>query len=396
MHAPIPVSPASTTTAPRAASAPLPSAIEALTVTQQAKLLAADGAANDEFGQSVCVSGSTAIVGAHFNAPGEARGAAYIFVRTGATWAQQAKLVAGDGVLGDQFACSVSVSGDTALVGAPFVRSQTGTVHVFVRTGGRWVQQAKLLAQGGAVGEQFGWSVSVSGDTAFIGANRRERDTGAVYVFHRSGTTWSQQARLVPGDLAPGDSFGEALSLDGDTALIGAPLQAKLTGAAYVFVRTSAGWVQQAKLRTGTASARDEIGQSVSLSGDTALVGSHAHETGAAYVFARSGGIWTEQATLLPADPVADQFACSVGLSGNLAVVGAMYTANATGAVHVFARGAGSWTEQKKLTAADATVQAYLGRAVSIFGDTMLAGAHRKGEGRGAAYVFVSPKAPAL
>lgn len=396
MHAPNPASPASATAAPRAPSAPVSSAIEALTVTQQAKLLATDGAPGDELGQSVCVSGSTAIVGAHFHAPGEARGAAYVFVRTGATWVQQAKLVAGDSVIADQFGWSVSVSGDTALVGAPLVRSQTGAVHVFVRKGARWVQQAKLLAQGGVAGNQFGWSVSVSGDTAFIGANRREHDTGAVYVFHRSGTTWTQQARLVPADLVPGDGFGAAVSLDEDTALIGAPAKPKLSGAAYVFVRTSAGWVQQAKLRTGAALVGEGLGQSVSVSGDTALVGSHAHGAGAAYVFARSAGIWTEQATLLPADPVADNFAFSVGLSGNLAIVGAMYTANATGAVYVFARGAGSWSEQKKLTAADASIQEYLGYAVSISGNTMLAGAHRKGDGRGAAYVFVSGKASAL
>ena len=150
-----------------------------------------------------------------------------MFTRTGTTWTQQAKLLASDGAAGDRFGI-VSLSGDTALIGAHYDDDNgidSGSAYVFTRTGTTWTQQAKLLASDGAAGDHFGASVSLDGDTALIGAHRMmttELDSGSAYVFTRTGTTWTQQAKLLASDGAAGDWFGATVSLYGDTALIGA------------------------------------------------------------------------------------------------------------------------------------------------------------------------------
>ena len=158
--------------------------------TQQAELTASDGAPSDNFGYSVAVSGDTAVVGAfEFNSP--AKGAAYVFVRTGVTWSQQQELTASDAASGDWFGYSVSVSGDTAVVGAPQqVSLGKGAAYVFVRSGANFSQQQKLTASDGAAGDLFGGSVAVSGDTAVVGAPEflsTPEGKGAAYAFVRSG-----------------------------------------------------------------------------------------------------------------------------------------------------------------------------------------------------------------
>ena len=182
--------------------------------------------------------GSTALVGApHKNS---LSGAAYVFLRSGTSWSQQAELTASDGAPGDQFsAVALSGDGSTALVGAPFKNSSTGAAYVFVRSGTTWSQQAELTASDAAAGDLFGYSVGLTGDgsTALAGARGKNSGTGAAYVFLRSGTTWSQQQELTASDAAAGDFFGfsVALSGDGSTALVGAQFKNSGAGAAYVF-----------------------------------------------------------------------------------------------------------------------------------------------------------------
>ena len=162
------------------------------TWTQQQELIASDGVASDYFGYSVSVSGNTAVVGAYHK--NSAQGAAYVFVRSGGIWSQQQKLTASDGALGDQFGESVSVSGDTAMIGAPFKNTQQGTAYVFVRSGGVWTQLQELTASDGALGDEFGHAVFVSGDTAVLGApgnnDPQSSYPGSAYVFLRSGGAW--------------------------------------------------------------------------------------------------------------------------------------------------------------------------------------------------------------
>lgn len=323
---------------------------------QQAKLLANDPASYDRFGAEISLSsdGNTALVGALMkNGPaGNYQGAAYVFTRSGSVWTQQAKLLANDPSASDQFGVGLSLSpdGSTALIGAyvkngPTNISQQGAAYVFTRSGSVWTQQAKLLASDPAESDFFSYSVALSsdGNTALIGAWHKVgvagTQQGAAYVFTRSGSVWTQQAKLLAGDPAQNDAFGWSVSLssDGNTALIGA--YSKYTsytgeGAAYVFTRSGAVWSQQAKLVSSDPSSAEYFGGSVSLSSDgaTALIGAYNKTgtagagQGAAYVFTRSGSVWTQQTKLLASDPATDDyFGYSVSLSsdGATALIGA-------------------------------------------------------------------------
>ena len=252
---------------------------------QQAKLTASDGAPGDIFGVSVAISGSTAVVGASFK--NSNTGAAYVFVRSGAVWSQQAKLTAADGSSFDRFGTSVAISGPTAVVGAFGQFSNTGAAYVFVRSGTAWHQQARLTAADPAKDSVFGISVAVSGPTVVVGANHLAGSgTGAAYVFVRSGPAWSQQAKLTAPGPATIDLFGTSVAILGSAAVVGAPGQTS-PGAAYVFARSGTAWHRQAKLTASDGASRDFFGGSVAISRSTAVAGADGNNaaTGAAYVY---------------------------------------------------------------------------------------------------------------
>ena len=276
----------------------------AATVTEDAKLLASDGAADDAFGVSVSVSGDTAVVGADGDDDkGNWSGSAYVYVTSGSTWTQQAKLTASDGAWPDRFGCSVSVSGDTAVVRTYYgdgMVADSGSAYVYARSGSTWTEQAKLTASDGAADDLFGYSVSVSGDTAVVGAYQDDdsgSNSGSAYVFVRSGSIWSQQAKLLPGDGAEFDWFGWSVSVDGDTAIVGALRGDGIVtdaGSGYVFVRSGSSWTEQGKLTASDGAGGGWFGHSVSVSGETVVVGMTSGDgnevnSGSAYVFVRSG-----------------------------------------------------------------------------------------------------------
>lgn len=361
--------------------------------TQQAKLTAADGAANDSFGTSVALSGDTALIGAPGNAG--SRGAAYVFVRTGSTWTWEGKLTANDGVAGDLFGWSVALSGDAALVGAYQDDGGKGSAYVFVRSGTAWSQQAKLMASDGVALDRFGVSVSLSGDTALVGANQDDSSRGSAYVFVRTGTVWIQQGKLTAADGAANDSFGISVSISGETALVGANQDDSSRGSAYIFVRTGTTWQQQAKLGASDGVASDEFGRSVSLSGTTALIGAFRDDTskGSAYVFLRSGSSWGQQAKLTASDGLAgDAFGFSVALNGDFALIGANADDSGRGGAYLFGRSGVLWTQQLKLTAPDGVAGDAFGAAVAVSSDTSLVGASGDDNtsilDQGSAYVF--------
>jgi hypothetical protein len=385
----------------------------------QAELYAWDAGAGDWLGWSVALSGDTAVVGAPFHdTSGKSNaGAAYVFTRTGGVWTAPLQLAAGDGAAGDQFGSSVAVSGDTALVGAQMHgtggTAAAGAAYVFTRSGGSWTQQAKLTALVPAAYDFFGEVVALSSDTALVGASNHTvvgaDGAGAAYVFTRSGGSWTQQQRLTAAAPAAGDLFGDAVALSGDTALVGAPYHdaagAPEVGAAYVFTRSGGSWTQQAELSASDAAGQDQFGVAVALSGDTALVGALNHDSGgvenagAAYVFTRSGASWTQQATLTAADGAAqDDLGFSVALSGERALVGS-FGHDATGlehagAAYVFTRSGGSWTQQATLTAVDGAAEDWFGVSVALSGGTALVGAPFHDTARksvsGAAYAFIT------
>ena len=204
-------------------------AASASSAGRQAELTAADGAPGDIFGFSVALSGRTAVVGAPFK--NSNNGAAYVFVRSGTTWARQAKLT---GPVGS-FGYSAALSGATLVMGSPTENSFAGAAYVFTRSGNTWSQRAKLTAADGAADDFFGNSVALSGATAVAGAPGKNANAGAAYVFTRSGTTWSQQAKLTAAHGAANDGLGNSVALSGATALAGAPFKNASAGAAYVF-----------------------------------------------------------------------------------------------------------------------------------------------------------------
>jgi hypothetical protein len=395
---------------------------------QQAMLTPADGAAGDQFGYAVAIDGDTAVVGAPHHDPGSKAfgGAAYVFTHNGATWTQQALLVASDGAAADEFGRAVALSGDAVLIGSPQQdvsgKSDAGAAYLFTRSGATWTERQKLTAVDGAAGDEFGGSVALlGGETALVGANNHDVagkiDAGAAYVFVplEARPVWIQQAELTAADGAIGDGFGCSVAVSGETALIGAEnhdLPAKFdAGAAYVFTRSAGVWTQQQMLSAADGAAGDFFGTGVALSLDTALVGATAHDSvgkaddGAAYVFTRSAGAWTQQQMLTAADGAADdELGSAVAVDGDTALVGAMgrHTGGGAyaGAAYVFRRSAGTWTQQPPLTIAGAAAHDFLGAAVALSGETALVAApFRDIAGKldeGAVYVFELYPLPTL
>ncbi len=371
----------------------------------QDELGASDPAASDYFGTNVAISGDTAIVGTARNLTLE--GSAYIFVRKGTTWTQQAKLTTD--VTGDGFGFAVAVNGNTAIVGASATDSFTGAAYVFVRNGTTWTQQAKLTASDGGTGEDFGFAVAVDGDTAMICVPNAdvgtEQSQGAAYVFVRSGTTWSEAQKLTVSDGIEEAVFGKSVALSGDTAIIGGIPSGFSSqphiGSAYVFVRNGTTWSEQQKLTASDAQEFDYFGSSVALSGDTAIVGAYAHDMGdiasqgAAYVFNRNGTNWSQEQKLTDSDGARnDSFGHSVSVSGDLAVIGADRTNAEQGSVYVFRKIGTSWSEQDELTVSNSSIYENFGYSVSLEDDTVIIGAPGQDTDSvnlaGAAYVFTN------
>ena len=360
----------------------------------QGTLKASNGYTRDQFGQSVAISGDTVVVGAFWesssatgvngdqnNRNALSAGAAYVFVRSGANWTQQAYLKASNAQESDHFGFSVAISGDTVVVGAygeasaaPAVNGdqsnnsalRCGAAYVFARNGTNWTQQAYLKASNAQESDNFAWSVAVSDNTVVVGApgeksnatgvNGDQSDNsapgcGAAYVFVRTGTTWTQQAYLKASDASSSDNFAWSVAVSGNTVVVGAPGASTTNdddaGAAYVFVRSGTQWTQQVRFEAINALTDDHFGYAVAVSGNAVVVGapfatSSAPESGAAYLFARNGANWSLQSQLLPAATISlsSAFGGSVGLADDTFAVGAPGDNTITplsGAAYVFA-----------------------------------------------------------
>ena len=372
-------------------------------ISLQNKLTASDGASQDKLGTSVSIKGNSLVTGA----PGDnsGKGSAYVFAGSGASWTQ-AKLTAPDGSTGDNFGWSVAIDGTTVVVGAPFDDSQRGSAYVFVYANGLWSYQTRLNANDSSVGDgdRFGWSVSLSGNSVVVGAygddGNAGLDQGAAYVFVRTGTTWTQQQKLAATDIAAGDQFGKAVAINGDTAVITADQNNVNNnvdqGSAYVFKRNGSVWSQQQTLVASDGAANDRLGSSVALSGNTIIVGCVAddignnQDQGSAYVFAYNGLTWLQQSKLVATDGTPNNyFGASVDVSGDIAVVGAYGKNSFQGSAYAFARSGATWSQQQILSPGDTVAGDFFGSSVSVNGNTMVSGASVGGSiNQGAAYVF--------
>ena len=403
-------------------------------------------------------------------------GAAYVFVRNGLTWTQQAYLKASNTQSReDCFGWSVGISGETIVVGAPqesrnisgvngnvqgntpLWASSSGAAYIFVRNGSNWIQQAYLKASNTRAGDKFGTSVAISGETVVVGSPYEDSDatgvngnqlgtsasdSGAAYVFFRNGAIWSQQAYLKASNTEANDWFGYSVATSGKTVLVGAWAEdsyakgidgdqsdnsASDSGAAYIFVRDDINWNQQAYLKASNAEPWNRFGWSVALSGERVVIGAHgesnavtgvngdqsgnasrlAQWSGAAYVFLRNGTMWTQEAYLKASNTsVSASFGFSVAISGERLVVGSHLQSSlawVSGAAYVFVHNGTSWFEQAFIKASNPDSQDYFGRAVAVSGNTVLVGAaeddsnatgingdqfDNSAENSGAAYVF--------
>lgn len=418
---------------------------------QQAYIKASNTGVGDRFGYSAALHGDTLVVGAIYESgdfqstgiPGtdndnrSRAGAAYVFVRDAGVWSQQAYLKSNNPQASEWFGYSVAVEGDTVAVGSPLYLSDfSGAVYVYTRNGTDWTQEARIRPSNIGSNDRFGDSVALSGETLVIGAYAEDGDSsstvdntndnaaensGAAYVFTRSEQTWTQQAYIKAFNANGGDAFSEqAIAVDGDTLAIGAYGEdgdadstvaapnnsASMAGAVYVYARTDTTWTLEAYLKASNVGRTDAFGISISLDGDTLVVGAVNEDgdasstaaspnegisnAGAVYVFTRSGTSWSQQAYLKASNPsVDDGFGHSVSLSVDTLIVGTATedgdaTSTATnsndnardaGAAYVFTRSGTTWLQQAYLKASNAEDRDGFGFSVSIDGDTMAVGA---------------------
>jgi len=270
--------------------------------------LTGDPVLRGEFGYAVAISGDVVVVGAHKeNDKGRYSGSVYVFRNNGSTWIREAKLYASDAQGGERFGSSVAVDGDTLVVGAIYGKEtdlQPGCAYVFTYNGSQWEEAGKLLASPPVDGAKFGSSVAIEGATIVVGAPRHvdgEEDAGAAYVFRGNGGFWIQEAKITTASrLSPDARFGTSVSLSGNTAVVGACKDDLLdvnnnllldAGSAYVFRFNGSDWEEKPKLTASDAAPYDEFGCAVAINGDLVVVGAHKadapdFDSGAAYVFA--------------------------------------------------------------------------------------------------------------
>ena len=377
--------------------------VQCLKILTETKLTASDRAEGDWFGFAVSATvsqaGDYAIVGAP-QRDNTRIGSAYVFRRDGETWIEQAKLTASDGAPDDEFGYAVSIDGDYVIVGAPQTDKrgpfQPGAAYVFKRDGDVWMEQAKLAASDASSGDVFGWSVSIDGDYAIVGA-RGEANMGAAYVFMRDMGGWTEQAKLTASDGAENDTFGWSASISGEYALVGAQQDDSFRGSAYVFKRDGVSWMEQAKLVASGGASNDLFGRSVSIDQDYAVVGGSGNRLPVVHIFKRDGEAWTEQATLAAGAGIADRYGYSVSIDADYVMIGAFGTYGTggqqqQGAAYLFKREGSDWVEQATLTASDGSAFDGLGWsvaiAVSMLDINLIAGAPGDDGLFGSAYVY--------
>ena len=362
--------------------------------SQVSKITATDAFRGDLFGggatiggNRVSISGDYAIIGASQNDDaGSSSGSAYIFKRLGNIWTEQQKLTASDAMFFDEFGSSVSISGDYAIIGAPTAANAAGAAYIFKRDGNTWIEQQKLIYPDAGPQDRFGLSVCISDDYAVIGApytGPGHVNIGSVHIFKRIGDLWTEQQKLISSDAEPNDQFGLSVSISEDYVLVGAPDNDHgvfRSGAAYVFKKTGNTWIEQQKLTASDADNSAHFGRKVSISGNYALIGAPERNddgtsSGAAYVFNQSENIWIEQQKLLASDAGADdRFGSGLSISGDYIIVGAFGNSDLTGAAYIFKRTGNTWPEQQKIIASDAFGGNEFGWSVSISGENAIVG----------------------
>jgi hypothetical protein len=309
-----------------------------------------------------------------------------------------ARLVSPLPAAGDELGRSVAVSAGVIVVGAPGDVTGdpalyiAGSAHVYAGGGGRWQHRQRLLAFDREPGDGFGRAVAVDGDTIAVGAEHDDHgdvaNAGSVYVFVRSGRAWTLEAKLTAPDPRTEAHFGHSLALDGDTLAVGT----WATDTVFIFERTGAWWSEPQVVRA-TPEQGGNFGHSLALDGDRLIVGAEWRwstsvllTAGGASVFERVEQEWVLDADLAAGDPGSnDRFGSSVAIAGDLIVVGAPEDEDGSnensGSVYVFRQIDGEWAELQKLIPCDPTPWQQFGWSVAVAGPNLLVGSPWAGAG---------------
>ncbi|HWL14435.1 MAG TPA: hypothetical protein VNR00_02445 [Opitutus sp.] len=361
--------------------------LPAALVAGQIRLAPPEASIGARTGASVSLDGNTLALGSpDDDAAGPFAGAVFVFVRDGASWRQQARLL-GPATTGQRsFGESVAVNRDTLVVGAPFdevTGDASGAAYVYVRQGETWVQQAKLVPADRTADQLFGDCVAIHGDTIVVGAfldSGRAPNAGAAYVFTRSGSAWTQKDKLTASDASEHAFFGSAVAIRNGTIVIGSPV----SETAYIFKYSNWHWRQQARLAPADAVPGDYsgFGAAVTVDQDTIAIGAPAQsgadlETGAVYLYQWDGSRWAARAKVAASDAAAgDEFGTSVSLEGHVLAVGAPYCgASNEGAIYTFQRRTSGWSLKARHVAQTTEFSAFLGASVCLCNGETVAGA---------------------
>lgn len=366
------------------------------------------GQARQGYSVALSADGNTAIVGGYTDDSNQ--GAAWVFIRNGLVWTQQGSKLVGTGNVGaaqQGYSVSLSADGNTAIVGGIGDNASVGAAWIYVRSGTTWAQQgSKLVGTGGVGVAQQGYRVALSADgsTALVGGIGDNTDQGAAWVFVRAGTAWSQQGTKLVGTGNVGQArqgYGVALSADGNTALVAGYTDNTNQGAVWVFVRSGSTWSQQGAKLVGTGNtgtANQGFSVALSAEGNTAIVGGYRDNAfqGAAWVFTRSGTTWSQQGTKLVGTGntgTANQgYGVALSADGNTALIGGFNDNTSQGAVWVFVRTGTTWSQQgAKLVGTGNIGAAMQGWKVALSADgaTALVGGIGDNTNQGATWVFV-------
>jgi hypothetical protein len=381
-------------------------------------LIADDGADGDQFGHAVAISGDYLISGAPYddNVNGTDAGAVYVFKYEDNQWIFETKLLASDGSENELFGYNVDMEGEYIVVGCPWdddAGEKSGAAFVYKREGGAWIEQAKLRADDASEDDRFGIDLKISAETVVVGAFFDDvvgDRSGSAYVFVREGTTWYQQAKLLPSDGATDDWFGVTLSLSDNDVAITARRHDELggnSGAVYVFNRDGNTWTEQAKITAIDGGPGEEFGTPC-ISGNILIIGKHqddetARNAGAFYFYYRDNDVWNLQAKYTASDGNGDDFfGSTIDMTTSYLVVGAylddMAGENA-GSVYVFKREGLSCYQIAKLTSSNIAIGDYFGMKISLDGTKIVIGSRNQdtnGANAGAAYVFNMQETPKI
>jgi hypothetical protein len=396
----------------------------AISFSQRQKITSTPRGVGAQHGNAVAINGNTMVVGARFDSTTASQaGAAYVYRLNGSTWTQEAVLLAPDGAVADKFGYSVAISEDTVVVGAyqdDTAFSNGGSAYVFIRNGTSWQFQQKLTPSDGTADDEFGNAVAITGEFIAVGSHFADipgtSSAGSVYLYRRTGTVWAQTQKLA-STAGPfgvfGNYFGESLAMSGGKIAIGATgdnTPETAAGAVYVFAEISGGtYALQQKLTISNGTNGDIFGCSVAMEGNT-LVGGAREDTpiagqpayGAAYVYEFNGSTWVSQGKLVASDGASfDRFGWSVAVSNGIIAVGAREDDTTAGpdagSAYIFTRIGSTWTEQQKLAPSDTFNGDRFGSGIALSFGNLVVGAAEKTltspNGQGAAYFF-TPQAP--